>query len=191
MSWTTALKEYAKQTGKFLVPKKGTPEYEAVLKIQNKLKNPPAVVEEKKVVVEKTKEKKKPEVDPELLKKKAEEERMLAESKAIEDAKLARVAKKDALNAKKLKLAKEKEELDKQAKAQSDMHADLEIQANTMKKLNATITTPTEVKEMNELSIKKIKERAEKKIEKKILAKKTNEPTFRIEDKKIIISFSD
>jgi colicin import membrane protein len=34
MTWVNALREYAKQTGKFTVPKRGTPEYEAVKKIQ-------------------------------------------------------------------------------------------------------------------------------------------------------------
>jgi len=37
MSWVNALKEYAKQTGKFAVPKRGSPEYEAVKKIQASL----------------------------------------------------------------------------------------------------------------------------------------------------------
>ena len=37
MSWVNALKEYAKQTGKFAVPKKGSPEYEAVKKIQSSM----------------------------------------------------------------------------------------------------------------------------------------------------------
>lgn len=40
MSWVNALREYAKQTGKFAVPKKGTPEYDAVRKIQASMEAP-------------------------------------------------------------------------------------------------------------------------------------------------------
>jgi hypothetical protein len=47
MSWAEALKEHAKQTGKFTVPKKGTPEYEAVAKIHRKLKGIPDPAPEK------------------------------------------------------------------------------------------------------------------------------------------------
>jgi hypothetical protein len=47
MSWAEALKEHAKQTGKFLVPKKGTPEYEAVAKIHRKMKGIPEPEPEK------------------------------------------------------------------------------------------------------------------------------------------------
>jgi archaellum component FlaC len=47
MSWAEALKEYAKGTGKFVVPKKGTPEYEAVAKIHRKLKGVPEPAPEK------------------------------------------------------------------------------------------------------------------------------------------------
>lgn len=50
MTWVNALKEYAKVSGKYFVPKKGTPEYDAVKKIQDKMAG---VVEEK--VVEKKK----------------------------------------------------------------------------------------------------------------------------------------
>jgi hypothetical protein len=37
MSWVDALREYAKTTGKFVVPKRGSPEYEAVRKIQTEM----------------------------------------------------------------------------------------------------------------------------------------------------------
>lgn len=50
MSWLLALKEYSKLSGKYFVPKKGTPEYDAVKKIQDKMAG----------VVEKVPEVKKP-----------------------------------------------------------------------------------------------------------------------------------
>jgi hypothetical protein len=37
MSWLEALREHAKTTGKFSVPKRGSPEYEAVKKIQDRM----------------------------------------------------------------------------------------------------------------------------------------------------------
>jgi len=40
MTWVNALREYAKQTGKFSVPKRGTPEYDAVKKIQDSMAAP-------------------------------------------------------------------------------------------------------------------------------------------------------
>jgi colicin import membrane protein len=67
MSWVNALKEYAKQTGKFAVPKKGSPEYEAVKKIQQGMSAAPptpakvaevkAVIKEKKIKAVKAAEK--------------------------------------------------------------------------------------------------------------------------------------
>jgi hypothetical protein len=60
-----------------------------------------------------------------------------------------------------------------------------------MKKLRNVLPTVDEVKAQEDLSVTKIKQRAERKIEKKIAAKKASEPSFRIEDKKIIISFSE
>lgn len=49
MSWLEALKEYSKESGKWAVPKKGSPEYEAVKKIQDRMDG----VVEKKVVEKK------------------------------------------------------------------------------------------------------------------------------------------
>jgi beta-phosphoglucomutase-like phosphatase (HAD superfamily) len=40
MTWVAALREHAKQTGKFAVPKRGTPEYDAVKKIQESMAAP-------------------------------------------------------------------------------------------------------------------------------------------------------
>lgn len=40
MTWVAALREYAKQTGKFAVPKRGSPEYDAVKKIQESMAAP-------------------------------------------------------------------------------------------------------------------------------------------------------
>jgi hypothetical protein len=52
MSWAEALKEYAKQKGQFVVPKKDTADYKAVKAIQEKMasakKDAPAVEEPKK-----------------------------------------------------------------------------------------------------------------------------------------------
>ena len=47
MKWVEALKEYAKQHGKYVVPKKGSPEYEAVRKLMG-ASTPAAAKEEKK-----------------------------------------------------------------------------------------------------------------------------------------------
>lgn len=47
-SWVDAVREYAKQTGKWNVPKKGTPEYDAVKALQDKLKAGPIKKEEPK-----------------------------------------------------------------------------------------------------------------------------------------------
>lgn len=50
-SWLQAVKEFASKNGKWIVPKKGTPEYEAVKKIQEDMKakaEPKAVVEKEK-----------------------------------------------------------------------------------------------------------------------------------------------
>ena len=41
MRWIDALREYSKKTGKFVVPKKGSAEYEAVQKIMANAKAPP------------------------------------------------------------------------------------------------------------------------------------------------------
>jgi histone H1/5 len=54
MTWVAALREHAKITGKFAVPKKGTPEYDAVKKIQDGMANPTPEV--KAVAAVKTKE---------------------------------------------------------------------------------------------------------------------------------------
>lgn len=40
MYWAEALKKYSESTGKFAIPRKGTPEYEAVKKIQGKEASP-------------------------------------------------------------------------------------------------------------------------------------------------------
>lgn len=47
-TWVDAVREYAKQTGKWSVPKKDTDEYKAIKAIQEKMKNPPPAVEPKK-----------------------------------------------------------------------------------------------------------------------------------------------
>jgi len=43
-SWMTAIKKYAEQNGKYVVPRKGSPEYDAVRKIQSELEGPKAPV---------------------------------------------------------------------------------------------------------------------------------------------------
>ena len=56
MKWTDALKAYAKKTGKYVVPRKGTPEYEAVRKMMgaSEPKEAPAGEGTKKGEVRKT-----------------------------------------------------------------------------------------------------------------------------------------
>ena len=61
----------------------------------------------------------------------------------------------------------------------------------TKKKLKTYIVPKEEIEAHKELSIKKIKDRADKKIEKKLAVREGREPTFRIEDKQIIISFRE
>lgn len=55
MSWVEALKEYAKETGKFVLPKKDSPEYAKVKAIQERLAKatavPPTLVKPKKAKV--------------------------------------------------------------------------------------------------------------------------------------------
>ena len=202
MSWTAALKEYAKITGKFGVPKKGTPEYAAVVKIQNKLKGIPDPEEVKAEKIKKERKKKeeampKPPTEEEI-KKKAEEDKIMkeqADKKAIEDAIAAKAANKAAKIALKDKLKKEKEELAKQAEEQAKNRAisdgKLGAEAATKMKLKTTKPTKEEIEAHKEFSIKKIKEKADKKVEKKLAAREGREPTFRIEDKQIIISFRE
>lgn len=40
-NWVNAVRQYAKETGKWAVPRKGTPEYDAVKAIQEKMKTVP------------------------------------------------------------------------------------------------------------------------------------------------------
>ena len=42
MSWKEALKEYAAKNGQYVIPKKGSPEYDEVKAIQDKLRASPA-----------------------------------------------------------------------------------------------------------------------------------------------------
>lgn len=193
MGWTDALKEYAKQTGKFVVPKKGTAEYEAVLKIQNKLKGIPDEAEVKAEKVKKERKKKEEDLIAQQQRaveeaKKVAEDKLVAEAKAIQDAKDSKIAKREATKVAKLRLAEEKKRLEEEMKAKQEHHGKLEAQANTMKKLRVPVVSQDEIKQHEELSINKIAQRAERKIQKKTSAR---EPSFRIEDKKIIISFSE
>ena len=205
MTWTTALKEYAKITGKFAVPKKGTPEYAAVLKIQNKLKG---ISDPEEVQTEKAKKerKKKEEAVPkppteEQIKKKAEEDKIMkeeADKKAIQDAIAAKEAKKATKIAVRDRLKKEKEELTKAAeehaknKALSD--SKLGNEYTTMKKLATNFDKSEGTPEHTEKVIAAKKRRYEKRehiVEEPKIIKKGREPTFRIEDKQIIISFKE
>jgi penicillin-binding protein 1A len=204
MSWTAALKEYAKITGKFGVPKKGTPEYAAVVKIQNKLKGIPDPEEVKAEKIKKERKKKeeampKPPTEEEI-KKKAEEDKIKqieADKKAIEDAIAAKAAKKAAKIALKDKLKKEKEELAKQAEEQAKNRAKLDAklgsEAATMKKLGKGKRAMEDIKAEEEASKNVIKARYGGRttaVEDKT-PKKQREPSFRIEDKQIIISFRE
>lgn len=206
MSWTTALKEYAKATGKFVVPKKGTPEYEAVVKIQNKLKGIPDP-EEVKAEKAKKERKKKEEAMPkppteEEIKKKAEEERIRkeeADKKAIEDAINAKKAKQAEKRALAKKLKEEHVALQKQVAESNAKRDKIGAEVATMKALAIAKPSKEELDAHAELSAKKKAERAEKRKEKKLKAieeepktsKRSREPSFRIEDKQIIISFKE
>ncbi len=202
MTWTAALKEYAKITGKFGVPKKGTPEYAAVVKIQNKLKgipDPEEVAAEKAKKERKKKEEAMPKPPtPEEIKKREEEERIKkieADKKAVQDAIDAKAAKKAGKLALKDKLKKEKEELvrvaEEQAKNKALADSKLANEAATKMKLKIARPTVEEVQTHQEVSIKKKKEKADRKAEKKLAVKEGREPSFRIEDKQIIISFRE
>ena len=202
MTWTAALKEYAKITGKFGVPKKGTPEYAAVVKIQNKLKgipDPEEVAAEKAKKERKKKEEAMPKPPtPAEIKKREEEEKIKreeADKKAVQDAINAKEAKKAAKIALKDKLKKEKEELVKAAEelAKNKALADSKLanEAATKMKLKTTKPTVEEVEAHKDLSIEKKKQRADRKAEKKLAVKEGREPSFRIEDKQIIISFRE
>lgn len=62
VSWVEAVKAYAKETGKWSVPKKGTAEYDAVKALQDKMKSAPVKAPEPEV--KKRGRPKKPEVAP-------------------------------------------------------------------------------------------------------------------------------
>ena len=62
VSWVEAVKAYAKETGKWSVPKKGTPEYDAVKALQDKMNSAPIKAPESEV--KKRGRPKKPEVAP-------------------------------------------------------------------------------------------------------------------------------
>ena len=101
MSWVDALKEYAKKNGKFVVPKKGSPEYDAVKKIQDGM-NASRTPEQTKEVAEKKEVAK---VQIAVSKKVRKETKAAAEAKKVQDAVLA----KDAADAEAAKVAAQKE----------------------------------------------------------------------------------
>lgn len=198
MTWTAALKEYAKITGKFAVPKKGSPEHAAVVKIQNKLKGIPDPEEVKEEKVKKERKKKeeampKPPTEEEI-KKKAEEDKIMkeeADKKAIEDAIAAKKSKQAEKRALATELKKKNEAYKKEVEEANIKRDKIGAEVTTMKQLKGIRPSKEEVEAHEELSIRKIKERADKKVEKKLAAKQGREPTFRIEDKQIIISFRE
>ena len=198
MTWTAALKEYAKITGKFAVPKKGSPEHAAVVKIQNKLKGIPDPEEVKEEKVKKERKKKeeampKPPTEEEI-KKKAEEDKIMkeeADKKAIEDAIAAKKSKQAEKRALATELKKKNEAYKKEVEQANIVRDKIGAEVTTMKQLKGIRPSKEEVEAHEELSIRKIKERADKKVEKKLAAKQGREPTFRIEDKQIIISFRE
>ena len=198
MTWTAALKEYAKITGKFAVPKKGSPEHAAVVKIQNKLKGIPDPEEVKEEKVKKERKKKeeampKPPTEEEI-KKKAEEDKIMkeeADKKAIEDAIAAKKSKQAEKRALATELKKKNEAYKKEVEQANIVRDKIGAEVTTMKQLKGIRPSKEEVEAHEELSIRKIKERADKKVEKKLAAKQGREPTFRIEDKQIIISFKE
>jgi hypothetical protein len=199
MTWTAALKEYSKLTGKFAVPKKGTPEYDAVIKIQNKLKGIPDPQEVKAEKIKKERKKKEeavvvqPPPNPEEEKKKEEERRLALEQKAAEAALAAKEAKKAVRQATRVRLIKEREDAKKAAEDRAKLDGKLGLEAATMKKLGKSKRAMEDIQAEEEASKNVIKARYGARttaIEDKT-PKKQREPSFRIEDKQIIISFKE
>lgn len=184
--WSAALKEYAKQNGKFIVPKKGSPEYEAVTMIKDKLSKPAPEPEVK--APKKRKEVSPPPPDPELEKKLEEERKLKLELEAKEAAKAARAAKKALKQATIARLNKEREDLLKQEAENAAFRAKAQLTDASMKKLRSRKPSEKEASDMD--VAKKVAQQANegRKVPK---TKKTAEPSFRIEDKQIIISFKD
>ena len=185
MSWAEALKEHAKQTGKFMVPKKGTPEYEAVAKIHRKMKGIPEPEPEKpqrkskKVIAPEEDAPRPPISDAE--KKKALDElhaRGIAEKKAAKAE--ARAATKKAIAEEKKAIA-DKEE--RYAKIEAEL-AEIKKHFNGKKDMDAN---PAHVER-----IEKIKKTREEKRAvadaKKVVGKKV---PFKVEKKPVTLTFSD
>jgi hypothetical protein len=196
MSWAEALKEYAKGTGKFVVPKKGTPEYEAVAKIHRKLKGVPEPAPEKpsrrtkKAAVA-------PEEDAPIPPNKVEEkkaalaklhEQGIAEKKAAKAE--SRAANRKAVVEEKKVLA-EKEE--KYAKLEAEM-AEIkkmlghkERSPAVVKKIEEKLATPVpQVAARQERIAKSAATRDAKKT-----ARAAAKPSFKVEEKPIVLTFSD
>jgi len=198
MSWSDALKEYAKQIGKFSVPKKGSPEYDAVVKIHNKMKGLPDPQEEK---AKKSRKKKEPVVVVEEEEEgsptptKEEVEKALRIKTTKEKAE----AKKKAISEDAIKKAKEEEA----RKAKEDKYAKLEAEVVALKKQigNKGVVAPAvekklkEKKEKEDAVIKAAKEKEAARIaahaDKKAAKPKKDKPTFKLEDKPVVLSFSE
>lgn len=198
MSWAEALKEHAKQTGKFMVPKKGTPEYEAVAKIHRKLKGVPEPEPEKpsrrtkKVAVAPEEDAPLPPISAAEKKKevdKLNEQRLMEKKVAKEEA---RAATKKAVAEKKKAIA------DKEAK-----YAKMEAEMAEIKKmLGHKERSPAVIKKIEEKSSKPVPQvvARQERIAKNAAthdAKKTAraaakaKPSFKVEDKPITLTFSD
>jgi len=195
MSWAEALKEHAKQTGKFMVPKKGTPEYEAVAKIHRKMKGIPEPEPEKpkrkskKVIAPEEDAPLPPSKDAE--KKKALDElheRGIAEKKA---------AKAEAKAATKKAIAEEKKAIADKEERYAKIEADL---VEIKKRLGHKERSPAVIKKIEEklsTPVPQVAARQERiaksaaSHEAKKAARASAKASFKVEEKPVTLTFSD
>lgn len=185
MSWAEALKEHAKKTGKFVVPKKGTPEYEEVAKIHRKMKGIPDPEPEKPK--RKSKKAIAPEEDAPLPPSSVEEKKKvinkLHEQGIIEK----KVAKEEARAATKKSIAEQKKAIadkeDRYAKIEAEL-AEIKKHFTPKKDIDAN---PAHVERIDKIK----KTREEKRAiadAKKVDGKKV---PFKVEKKPVTLTFSD
>lgn len=184
MSWAEALKEHAKKTGKFVVPKKGTPEYEEVAKIHRKMKGIPDPEPEKP-----KRGKKKavaPEEDAPVLPDKVAEKKTALDKLHEQGVADKKKAKAEAKAITKEAIAKEKAIIAEK----EDRYAKLEAEIAEIKKHFKSKNideNPAHVERVQKIKEKKVINRAAAD-ERKAKGKKV---PFKVEDKKVTLTFSD
>ncbi len=187
MTWAEALKEHAKKTGKFVVPKKGTPEYDEVSKIHRKLKGEPEPEPEK---VKRTRKKAidSPEEVAPILPTKEEQNKTELDTLHAQGV----IDKKKAKNEKIVANRKTHKEVIDAHKEKEDRYAKLEAEVAELKKNfkpKDIDANPAHIERIEKIKKEKVVKRAiadEKKA--KSSAKKV---PFKVEDKNIVLSFSD